>query len=789
MTLAILTVPTFKATDANGLPLALGKLYSYAAGTDTLQALYAADGVTALSNPVILNASGEANIRLGSRSYKLNLLSALDAQQTGFPVDNIQGVDVQQNSFNVEAYGASPTGTAAANTTAITAAIAACAAATGTLVFPRLYPVNSVKILNGVRAVVGPGGLLDNGIVSQGVLCLDGPSLLSGTAVQYCRIEGLRISLANGAARGIFLDGSKHVTIRDCFIDGFVNGASDREGIRGYYGCQDITVTGNHIINTVTAITQPYQHRGILFVGDSNFTPYFASPFGTAALSDGANVCTNLTIANNTCLYGSHGIQLNSVVGFTVSGNTLYGQRDRAIICEPMCAQGTIAGNSCLQWKSSAVLLANGNRNIVVSGNLCMSSIANGEAAINLYTGNEYVTIVGNQVKMESGPDSLHASLYGIALGPASRFCTVKDNQITGPTLAAIVVENEWYTNGTGVTNASDLYAHYAGSDPGANTVGGSYWAFNNCEYIVIEGNSIYERVVSLASRAVIALAQQGVTTNINNVHIVGNQGMVGANYTHFLHIYEGNTGAVQGLKMAGNHWLSATAAKFVFPRGRLHFTVLEGNEYTDMGDYARVAFTDGDTAPSILHGRRFQCANTAPTSITTFTNARTDGDLISVRLDNQTTLVHASGVMRLQGGVNVVGVSSDQIVELERISSIWFERHRNFTGVPVVQVGTFSASNGNNDDCAIPAAAHVRLTGPSAAFAIRSMVGGVGGRQLVLQNATAQDMTISNNVGGTAANQILTQTGADVTLTAQSVATFLYSSLDSRWLLTATFG
>lgn len=91
MTLAILTYPLFRAFDANGAPLAGGKLYSYVGGTSTPLALLAADGVTPLANPVVLNASGQAEIRLQARAYKLNLLSALDVQQADWPVDNVNG--------------------------------------------------------------------------------------------------------------------------------------------------------------------------------------------------------------------------------------------------------------------------------------------------------------------------------------------------------------------------------------------------------------------------------------------------------------------------------------------------------------------------------------------------------------------------------------------------------------------------------------------------------------------------------------------------------------------------
>jgi len=89
MTLAILTYPLFRALDANGNPLAGGKLYAYAAGTSTPLALLAADGTTPLANPVVLDANGQAAIRLGSNSYKLDLFDATDVRQTGWPVDNV----------------------------------------------------------------------------------------------------------------------------------------------------------------------------------------------------------------------------------------------------------------------------------------------------------------------------------------------------------------------------------------------------------------------------------------------------------------------------------------------------------------------------------------------------------------------------------------------------------------------------------------------------------------------------------------------------------------------------
>ena len=66
---------------ANGEPLVGGKLYTYAAGTTTPQATYTdSTGATANTNPVILNARGEANVWLGGLSYKFRLTDANDVE-------------------------------------------------------------------------------------------------------------------------------------------------------------------------------------------------------------------------------------------------------------------------------------------------------------------------------------------------------------------------------------------------------------------------------------------------------------------------------------------------------------------------------------------------------------------------------------------------------------------------------------------------------------------------------------------------------------------------------------
>ena len=80
MTAQLAPAPVFRSWDNNGLPLFLGKLFTYAAGTTTLQATYTDSTQTTQNpNPVILNIRGEAFVWLNrayqERSYLLTYLT------------------------------------------------------------------------------------------------------------------------------------------------------------------------------------------------------------------------------------------------------------------------------------------------------------------------------------------------------------------------------------------------------------------------------------------------------------------------------------------------------------------------------------------------------------------------------------------------------------------------------------------------------------------------------------------------------------------------------------------
>ncbi len=73
--------------DDSGAPLAGGKVFTYVAGTDTPRVTYSDAGGTSNTNPVILDAAGEATIFFGSALYKVVLKDANDLIQ--WTIDDI----------------------------------------------------------------------------------------------------------------------------------------------------------------------------------------------------------------------------------------------------------------------------------------------------------------------------------------------------------------------------------------------------------------------------------------------------------------------------------------------------------------------------------------------------------------------------------------------------------------------------------------------------------------------------------------------------------------------------
>src|SRR3989442_721862 len=97
----VMPAPKFVGLDANGNPLNGGKLYTYLAGTSTLQATYTDVALSvANANPIILDSAGRATVFLTpGTSYKFILKDSTGAAI--WTQDNIASVPAATVNLDV----------------------------------------------------------------------------------------------------------------------------------------------------------------------------------------------------------------------------------------------------------------------------------------------------------------------------------------------------------------------------------------------------------------------------------------------------------------------------------------------------------------------------------------------------------------------------------------------------------------------------------------------------------------------------------------------------------------
>lgn len=98
------------------------------------------------------------------------------------------------------------------------------------------------------------------------------------------------------------------------------------------------------------------------------------------------------------------------------------------------------------------------------------------------------------------------------------------------------------------------------------------------------------------------------------------------------------------------------------------------------------------------------------------------------------------------------------------------------------------SLANGNNAAVLVGTNVFVEVSGPTGAFTINGIDGAPNrdGKIIILLNRTGQDMTLAHESGvdPTAANRIVTMTGADRTTTGNGAAILIYHAAAARWML-----
>lgn len=149
-TVSLLPVPRMQFFDANGKPLAGGKVYTYAAGTLIPLATYTdASGETPNSNPIILDSGGFASIWIGEDPYKIIVQNSKGVVQ--WSQDNVTNLGISSASggcLDLRFLGGSGNGTTD-NSPAMAAALSLLGSASGCIYMPSgIWTFNTAVTVN-----------------------------------------------------------------------------------------------------------------------------------------------------------------------------------------------------------------------------------------------------------------------------------------------------------------------------------------------------------------------------------------------------------------------------------------------------------------------------------------------------------------------------------------------------------------------------------------------------------------------------------------------------------------
>lgn len=698
---------SYTPVDGSGQPYAGALLYVFRAGTTTPTASYTTSALSVSNtHPVVADGNGRfANVWVDDETdydYRVRITTSTGSLLGDF--DNIPRTNLTASKIGQAFYpqtvselaaGVTPTnflirpgnvlryGAVGDGTTDDLVALNACArvAANGgeEIYFPEGYTFGItgwLTVRNGTRRLHGRGKIkcLSNGNTAPSGVLLTGKAQGETADVSFCRVEGLYIDRNGQWSAGVYLSNSDNCQVVGCtIVNGTSQNAADYAGIylpsfaTSSTGAHDNLIANNYVEGDETtgaiggADGIAVSGTSAFASGYTNITDQWKGSFTTPTT---VNAAYNNHITGNVIIGGYYGVSLVESRYCTVVGNEIY-SNIRNISLQSNCIANLIEGNSCRESNSSAIYLGFGASDNAVKSNKVYSTRAQGEGLLQAYIGCARNVFEGNHTYTTGLSPTYH--IYAGIHGSGDVF---KNNYVGGTcSKAYIAVESAW---DNGVANN----AHRVFGSVDASTEDYANAATTD---LVIEGN------VVAGSSGVPAMFFSQVNSDatacgLTGLRVIGNT-VIGNGYSKQLELYEDNSGSLSGLILRGNSFDPASeTTRFTFPRGRLHFSVADGNTQLNVMPSATPfrSFGDADTTPSVAMADYWQCANTGATSITNF-DSGVDGQEITVRADTNTTFVHGSGTIKLNGATNATSLTADNILKFKRIGGVWFETGRNF--------------------------------------------------------------------------------------------------------------
>ena len=467
--------PKQQFLDANGNPLAGGKLYTYAAGTTTPLATYTdSSGTVPNSNPIILDSRGEAAVWLGSYAYKFKLTNSADVEV--WTVDNITSIQYLSDALATSS-GSSLVGFLQSGTSA-----------TSRTVQSKLRDVVSVKdfgavgngvtndsvaIQNAINAAVGKQLFLPKGtyLISSAI------SLPSNTNIVGEGWQSI-LYLASGANTKVLtnsdiVNGNNNIWLDSFAIDGNSagqSGGSYAVGIDFNY-VNDFKINNVYVHHTremciyirkgtnfeitgcKTEYAQGATYPGI-YIGD------FLLPYPTAVTNGTISNCSS----NNN---GQDGILVENATDVRVIGCSAKNNGQSGI---KLGSPSNCIVSSCYAENNRSGFRGQGINNCSYVGNV---SYRNKDSGITIGLANAVaseILIIGNQ-SIENGQSPI-ATSYGISV----------DYQTGGSVTGLFIKNNICIDSQTSKTQTRGISLVTSGS---------------TYSYVVVDGNSCIGNSVS----------------------------------------------------------------------------------------------------------------------------------------------------------------------------------------------------------------------------------------------------------------------------------------------------